>query len=223
MIFVRVLVLATAVAVSTGVAAVDARVSGEAAERCPAVSASPGSGDTVATITDVLHSSVYVDTKFVGTVPFAVAGSSRICTDQRGQAIFDLVPSDKTAACIMLPSSALQVPPAGSTTSLDFEGGSAWCALRRGDAVIGASSKRVRRVSAATTTAVVGVVVSSRTTTLKVWSGAAFVDGRTRVVVKASQQVTISARGTPGPVTASVVGAVDKIAIAKLRLAQPKR
>jgi len=218
--------LAAAVAVATGAVAVDAGVSTPAA-RCPAASTSSGSGSSVATITEVLHSSVYADAKFVGTVPFAVAGGSWICSDGSGQAIFGLSPSGGIATCIVLPSTRLQILPQGSTQAVDFETGASWCVLRRGDVQLGASSRNVRRIVARTTTAIVGVVVSSTSTTVKVWSGEAVVYGRTTpVIVKRSaaqppQQVIVSVTGTVRPGTASI-SALDKIAVAKLRLAQSK-
>jgi hypothetical protein len=218
---VRIFALAVVVAVSTRITAIDARVSGPAAARCPVVSISPSTGGAVATITDVLHSRVYVDTKFVGTVPFDVVSGGRICTNESGEAIFDLSPSRRTAACIMLPSSALSVAEATTTPAIDVETGSAWCALRRANASAGARTKRVRRISAATPTVIVGVVVSGASTTVRVWSGKAFVYARTRRVIGAAHQLTISALGTPGAITPSSISAVDKIAIAKLRLAQP--
>jgi hypothetical protein len=217
----RVFAVAAVVALAIGAGAIDARVSGPAAAHCPAASLSSDNGGAVATITHVLHSKVYVDTKFVGTVPFDIVSGDRICTNESGQAVFDLSPSRRAAACIVLPGSALTVFSGTATPAIDFESGSAWCALRRGDASVGASTSRLRRIAAETPTAIVGVVVAGASTTIKVWSGKVSVYARTRrLLLKASRQVRVSALGTPGAITAITVGTADKIAVAKLRLAQ---
>jgi hypothetical protein len=190
---------------------------------CPPLLASGfAGGSVVGVLTDVLHSRVYLDKKYVGAPPVDIHAGSRVCTDEKGQAVVTLSPSKKTTKCMILPKTALRASPPGSQLTLNFEAGNVWCSIRRTDRYFGApyvaSNKRVRFIARTSSASLVGIVVDARTTTIKVYTGSVYVFARSRVIVSRFRQVTIDAKGVPGRPTKLVLAAQERIALAKLRL-----
>jgi hypothetical protein len=192
---------------------------------CPPlqVSGSAG-GSVVGVLTDVLHSRVYLDKKYVGAPPVNITAGSRVCTDAKGQAVFNLSASKKATKCIVLPKTVLQASPPSLSPrlTLNFEAGNLWCSIRRTDGYFGAPyvapNKRVRFIARTSSATLVGIVVDERVTTIKVSSGYVYVAARSRAIVGPQRQVTIDARGIPGRPTKLVLAAQERIALAKFRL-----
>jgi hypothetical protein len=189
--------------------------------RCPSASVST---ELVGAVTDVLHSRVYVDRRYVGSPPVDVSAGSRICTDDRGEAIFDLSRSGKATRCILLPSSRVQAYPNGTGSALTarFEAGTAWCVMRRDDGAFTTAGARVRTLRARTQSdSIVGVVIDETETTVKVLKGVALIAPRAPhpVVLHSGRELTVDRRGRAGPSKHLSLSVEERIAIARLRLA----
>ncbi len=196
-----------------------------AAVSCPVAGAPSSTGEIAGAITDVLHSRVYVDRKYVGAPPLDVAAGSRVCTDEQGEAVFDLARSGKTTLCIILPNTTLQARSPRSWPAINFETGTAWCSFKLADRSIGAPSTLVRLTARTIRTkTIAGVAVNARGTTVKVWSGSVLVTAGTpsqRKPLDQKHQVRINRAGRFASVAGLSLTAEERIAIAKLRVARP--
>ena len=120
----------------------------------------------------MLHSSVFVGGKYVGAAPFDIRSGAGICTDARGQVVFELKSSSASTTCIVLPRSSLVV-----SSTLAVKGGTSWCVVRGGTAPLSVRGGRSLSVQKDT---LFGVAVDDKAVVVKVVAGA--VDaGRTRI------------------------------------------
>jgi hypothetical protein len=183
---------------------------------CPAA---PSAGGSVGTVTNVLHSKLYVGSTYVGATPFDILSGSFICTDDTGEAVFDLARSNRSVICAALQLTVIQVTPSASLTA-NVQRGTTWCSIRPSDGPFAAPIGTLR--VAATRQTIVGIVVASRTAVIKVVEGSVSLSTRrlTRATVSRSRQVLVFISGTskPGPLTLS---SEERVAIAQLRLAKP--
>ena len=141
--------------------------------RAASVCSSPvGRGAVAGALIQVLHSSVFVGGRYVGAAPFDIRSGAGICTDSRGQVVFELKSSPASTSCIVLPRSSLVV-----SSALVIHGGTSWCVVRGGTARFGIRGGRTLSVSKDT---LFGVAVDDKAVVVKVVAGA--VDaGRTRI------------------------------------------
>jgi hypothetical protein len=208
-------VAGSSIAVAAGAGATAVGGTTSISQGCPPTSgAASSTGDVVGSVTEVLHSRVYVDRSYVGAVPFKLVAGSRVCTDEKGEATIVLSGAGKPVTCILLARSALQV----RSRSLDFKAGTTWCSVRRAASSFGAPPKS--RVTTKKTPTVLGVVVE-RATTVKVSSGSVDVfpaRGHT-VPVPSGYRVKIDATGRAGNATKGLTLTIEE-RIAKLRLAR---
>jgi hypothetical protein len=169
--------VARAVLVAALCVALEAAVSGVAtgnARRAAAFSCPPtsGAGGIVGTITNVLHSKVYVGSKYVGTTPFPIDSRSRICTDRTGEVVFNLARAKKSLVCIALPSSVVELTPNTSLTAA-IEKGRTWCSINPSDGSFAAPIAGLTIKASTQGKTLVGViVVPKHTARVEVYQGA---------------------------------------------------
>ena len=181
----------------------------DAAQSRAAPSCSSPLGRAVAgTVIQVLHSSVFIGGRYVGAAPFDIRSGAGICTDARGQVVFELKYSTATAACIALPRSSLV-----ASSALVVEVGSSWCVVRGGTARFGV---RGHDLSVSRNT-LFGVAVGGRAAVIKVVAGAVHAG---RLSIAKSQQATLTVAWSREKL---VLTADDRVAIAQLSSAIAKQ
>jgi hypothetical protein len=180
---------------------------------------------SVGTITNIVHTSVYANTSYVGSAPFTLKGRHYICTDANGQVQFTLTKS-KTTTCNTLPRSKLRVYPPAPPTNVVIEflisPGKSWCATSKGKEAW--YSARVAKVRLYTKDPVFGVAVVERRAVVKDTYGflAVYAASIKRpVLLGPLQQVAISANGTVREPDAADITPEDRAAIAQLGPAVP--
>lgn len=195
-----------------------------AAFSCPART---GKSPTVGTITNVLHSKVYVGDKYVGTTPFPLASGNSICTDNTGEAVFNLARSNKSLVCIALRSTRVELTPENSLTT-NLQRGTTWCSIRPSDGNFAAPIAGLR-LNAPNTQGLVGMTVDpkSRTARIRVYQGKVTLRRNSArgnllrpATVSSSKQALVRANGQLA-VEPFRPGADELVVIAQLRLARP--
>lgn len=168
---------------------------------------------TVAKVVDVLHGSVFVGGKYIGAAPFDIRDGDRVCTDSRGQVIFDFSPAASDATCNTLPSSAVRIS-SGSVVRASFEAGKTWCVARPSNLWFAVFSGRIR--IRPVTSALFGIEINGSAATVRVVSGRVQVRAATRKYVSQSRQVTLTATGAISAGTSIFMRAEDRVAVAQL-------
>jgi hypothetical protein len=218
---VRAVSLAALALTLSGVAAGEPKDQADVVRCLPA----SGAGVIVGAITNVLHSKVYVGSKYVGTTPFYIASGRYVCTDDTGEALFDLTRSQKSVACIALHSTVVQVTPTADRT-MSFQKGATWCSIRPNDGQFasptGGLGLKAKEPSLVGIIVTKSIAFTKSTAVIKVVEGTISLSTRVKpaVTVRSPAQRRVSSSGIITKERFALSGD-EQVAIAQLRLARP--